>query len=553
MLNKIIKILLIILFISLPLINSHFFDLVWINWWFYVDWNYEFSKVMFFNILSWIIISLFFIKNFRKKDLIIHKVIILLIFLIFINIFFSEQQYTSLLWNNSKGHSSLMFINIIWLFIVLINSSKDFLNKLVKYTIISSIFVVIIWLKEYFYPSFDYWNLSNRAFSTFWHPNYLALYILMLMPFFLNKKAPFFHWRKAWDWGIFILLFILLILTKSAWWIIIFLIYLYFPLSWILSPNGRKRLHFFLISWIILLGFIIYDFWILTKINSFLSRFYIWETTLNIIFSDIKIFLFWWWLGTLENIFDIHKVKELYIFENIWFTADRPHNIFLNFFYHFWIFWLSFLIFIFYKLIKNYENNSYYNSVILFFVFCFFNFPSIVHFLLIILFWSYILHWKDLYSVNNKYINKWFLISISIFSIFWIYFSGIYYYSEVKIKQDKSYISNNYFIQKIQSEDFENNLFKTTDWDFYKLCKNLTKKIPSVENYFYCWDLFWDFNNKDLAINYYSKWLATLPDMWNNKSIWYKNYLINKLFINERFYAKKFSNLTEILKRVWQK
>ncbi len=48
--NQIQKILLIILFFSLPLINSHFFDLFWVKWWFYVSWNYEFTKVMFFNI-----------------------------------------------------------------------------------------------------------------------------------------------------------------------------------------------------------------------------------------------------------------------------------------------------------------------------------------------------------------------------------------------------------------------------------------------------------------------------------------------------------------------
>ena len=38
--------------------------------------------------------------------------------------------------------------------------------------------------------------------------------------------------------------------------------------------------------------------------------------------------------------------------------------------------------------------------------------------------------------------------------------------------------------------------------------------------------------------------------MWNNNSKYYNNYLIKKLFVPERFYSEKFSNLKEILKRV---
>ena len=38
--------------------------------------------------------------------------------------------------------------------------------------------------------------------------------------------------------------------------------------------------------------------------------------------------------------------------------------------------------------------------------------------------------------------------------------------------------------------------------------------------------------------------------MWNKDSIYYNNFLIKKLFISERFYAKKFSNIKEILKRM---
>jgi hypothetical protein len=38
--------------------------------------------------------------------------------------------------------------------------------------------------------------------------------------------------------------------------------------------------------------------------------------------------------------------------------------------------------------------------------------------------------------------------------------------------------------------------------------------------------------------------------MRNKNSKYYDNYFIQKLFIPERFYSEKFSNLKEILKRV---
>ncbi len=547
MYDKIIKILLIVLFFSIALINSHLFDLIWIKWWFYVDWNYEFSKVMFFNILSSIIISIFFIKNFRKKEIKIPKITFLLFFLIFISNLLSDQIWTSLLWNTSKWHSSIMFINLIWLFIVLINISHEFLKKLLKTTIIWSIFVWIIWLKEYYFPTFDYWNLSNRAISTFWHPNYLALYILLLIPFLFHFNISSPNKDKIKELPkiiIFILLSFLLILTKSAWWIILFLWFVFYKISHV---NIFKNKYFYLVLIPVIFSLF---FYYPEKLQSFLSRFYIWETVIKIIFSDLKTFLFWWWIATLESIFDAYKVKELYIFENIWFTADRPHNIFLNFWYHLGVFWLVFLTFIVFKIFKNYKDIPYCNYLILFFLFCIFNFPWITHYLIIILIWSII--FKPLPTSPSQGRSK-ILIIILFISIFWAYFSSINYYNEVKIKNNSDFVSKNYFIQEINKEQFEKNLFKNSDWDFYKLCSNLTNKIPSVENYFYCWNLFWDFNDKELSIMYYNKWLNKLPDMWNKDSKYYNNFLIKELFIPERFYAEKFSNLQEILKRVWQK
>gem|GEM_PF-5138180 len=46
----------------------------------------------------------------------------------------------------------------------------------------------ILSLKEYFFPTFNYGTLGSRAIGTFGHPNYLSLYILLLLPFLTKKK-----------------------------------------------------------------------------------------------------------------------------------------------------------------------------------------------------------------------------------------------------------------------------------------------------------------------------------------------------------------------------
>ncbi len=536
------KYLLIVLFFCLPLINSHLFNLIWIDWWFYVNWNYEFTKVIFFNIFSWIIFWLFFIQNLINKNKIkIPKILFPILLIILLSTFFSDFFYTSLLWNNSKSHSLLMFLNLIWIFVILINQTKSFQQKLIKTTLISSIFVIIIWIKEYFFPTFEYWNLSTRAFSTFWHPNYLALYILILLP--LIKIKNYLWLSFIW------LLFFLLILTKSVWWILIWIIYL---ITLIKNKKFKYYLFFILISVSILL---IYNFWLITKLHSFLSRFFIWETTLKIIFSDIKNIFIWNWLWTLKYVFDWFKSPYLYIFENFWYTADRPHNLILYIFYSFWIFWIYILFKIFYNISKSYKysknkNQFYFHSIFLFLIFTIFNFSSISHYLIIILIWSII------YNSSNKNIKfcqkniaNFLILILSIFWFFWIYFSINYYIQEYNIKQNSNYKSNFYLYEKIKLEDYEKNLFWNNFVSIQNMCEWLISYSDSVENYFYCWNLLWNMD-EELAKKYYNKWLTKLPDLRNQDSNYNKQFLIKNYVDQIRFFSDKYSNLKEIIERV---
>ena len=573
MINKILHFLIITLFFSLALINSHlldFFNLEVLWEYFYINWNYEFSKVLFFNVTSGIIIFIFFIKNiFDWSKIYTPKIIYLIIPLLLISNIFSFSIYTSLLWNNEKWHGTLMFLNLIWIIIVLINLFKTNTNikKTLLKTIITSSFIVsIIWTKEFLLPLFDYWDLSNRAISTFGHPNYLALYLILSIPIINNLLTNSKQILKKYIyWIILFFVLICLFLTKSVWAIFIFFNYLiYIKFDKIIKTFSKKTfllIYIFLLFFITILVLNLYP----EKLSSFISRFHIWETTLNIIFSDIKILILWNGLWNLDLVFEWFKNKQLYIFENYWFVADNSHNIFINIFYNFWIIWLLifwYLIHKLYKVIispssgipffKGSNNKIYIEIIIIFLLFNLFNFSSIASYLVIVFIIS-LLHIKEPPSPiirENKNIFIWlFFMSTSLFSI---YFYTSYFIQEHKFYNNENYKTNNYLINKINSENIENNIFNLYYNDYEKLCDKLIENSASAENYFYCGNLLF-IQDKEKAINYYNLWLKKLPDLWNSNSKYYNNLFINKKNLKHRFFSEKYSNLNIVLERVWVK
>lgn len=586
--EKVIKILIITLILFIPLVNSHLLDFFGLeNIWkyFYLNWNYEFSKVLFFNLLSSLIILLFFTKILLSP---IHKerglewglIIYIFLWIIILSNIFSPTLFTSLIWNPEKWHSSMMLINIIFLFIVisyLIKNIKISINLILKTIILSWFITSIIAIKEFIYPSFDYWDLWNRALGTFGHPNYLALFLLITIPIvnnFLNKS-------KKWIEKVFysiILFFIIfsLFLTKSTLAIFLFFNYLLYLKFDIIKLNLQKFLLYFnfkikkqeRINYILLTIYILlFVLWILfvlrfypEKLTSFISRFYIWETTLNITFSDFKILLIWNSLWNLVELFESFKVKELYIFENFYFTADRPHNLFLYILYSFWILWLSVFIYFLiklYKLIKNNKNKEnilYFEIIVLFLLFSLLNFSSIASYVIIIFVIS-LIYSPHLSSHNEKVIwrNKtWISIFFIITSLFSMYFYSKYFIEEHKLYSNSNYKTDNYLIKQIKEENTEKTIYKNYYNDINKLCDNLILNSDSAENYIYCWNLFYD-SDWNKAINYYKIWLNKLPDLWNKNSKYYDNIFINKESLQHRFFSEKYSNIWEVLDRVWIK
>ncbi|PID87700.1 hypothetical protein CSB07_00050 [Candidatus Gracilibacteria bacterium] len=557
LINKSIYIILSILLFCIPIINSHLLDFFGIKLGIYVNGNYEFTKVMFFNIISGIILILFGIKTFfNKKKVIIPKYTLFFIIMILFSTIFSLSLYTSLFGNSEKGHSLIMFTNLLGVFIILLNTQKKILNNLLKILIISALITCIIGIWQLYFPSFDYKELSDRLIGTFGHPNYISLFFLLIIPLLypINERYNIKKYIKI------VFLFILLIgliLTKS--FIAIFLTFSY--LFFVLFKNKKYKLYIFTIF--IFLGIILIIKIFPEKLSSLISRFFIWETTLKIIFSNIKIFFIGGGTETLSYLFDNYKSEYLYIFEQIGFTADRPHNIILNFFYHFGILGLIFILTIYITITKKFINKKTPINISLFLgsIFLLLNFASIASYLLIILLFS--LSNSKVIKVKANYLGLIFII-IPILGIYYsykFYISEIYAYKNNYETAIKYFPYNPYNYYKIgdYKSGLEKEKLKSEKYYLTKIyslknpekdCKKLIKNYYSVENYLFCGNFLWEIGKYKDAKSYYKNGTKKLPDLWNDNSKYYNNIIIKKFISGNRFFSEKYSNIKQILKRI---
>ena len=583
------KILLILLFFILPLVHGNLLPTLGIPFSLSVSGNFEFTKVMFFNILSGLIfLSFFFATSYpwKGKEFKLEflswtelKIWLSLLLILFLSTIFSTSPFISLIGDTEKWHTAIMYLNLLGLFFILKKLDKTFLQKLIVTSLFAGVWICIIALKEYFFQTFEYGDLSNRALGSFWHPNYLAWYLLLLLPFIY---IPFiFSRKKIYERGvssaIWIIFLFTLFLTKSIVALFLVIGYIIYTLQIGLSPRrGKFNRGVWLIGilWFfcLLLSIIFFVQYFPEKLHSFLSRFYLWETTLKIIFSDIKIFFFGAGAETLPYFFDSYKVPEVYIYENFWYTADRAHNFFLDIFFQFGIFWVlffSYSVFIFFKDYKKIPSLAKI-SLFLFLLFGIFHYFSIASYVLVVLILS--LSWSRTSTVVSfplyemKGARYGIYLFFSIVSLSWTYFSLQLYRAELTFaswntqKAQEIFIHPKYLIELGKYMDAEkrewllsqNNLKEQiiTKTERQKNCDTLTWFFPSAENLFYCGDIFWNLGKEDMAKNYYRQGLAKLPDLWYEDSLYWKHYFIKQSITWNRFFSEKFSNINIILTRL---
>lgn len=514
-----------------------------------ISGNFEFAKVLFFEFF-WSIFIIFYLIKWKIKT---NVYLLTLLILIIISTILSPSPFISFFWWTSKWHGLIFFILLFFVSSILLSLENDTRNKIIKNILWWSIGLYIIALYELYFPSHDYGELKNRALGTFWHPSYIALFILMLLPFMYEK---IFNQKKLPYSLILILSIICLLYTQQFFGIFLwiwFTLYFFYKKKYrffysILVPIVCISIFIFILSY--------YSF----KWDSFMSRVYIWDTVLHILSTNIQTFIFWNGPETLSYFFSSSKVPLLYLYENIWYTADRAHNIFLDSWYSFWFFSMILYWICVWFLIKTFKKNPYYEACILFFIFNFLNFPSLTSYLLFLLCFTKILRDNNLYfEIKNMKILRLIipLFLMIMYTSFHTYIGEIYAYTKDYSTAISYFPQPQYYyeihewetwkrLEGFQSEKYyEENIYTLKNPQ--KDCADFTFKYPAVENYFFCGEVLENIGKKESSKEFYKLGIAKLPDIWSKNSIYWKNYFVKNTITGHRFFSPKYSNMRHIL------
>ncbi len=295
-------------------------------------------------------------------------------------------------WNGEKLHGWFLYCALFLLSIILSTIGQKEQKKILMVSLITGSIVCLyaLFQKLWFDPMQSLYSSrldETRIFSTLWNPNYLAGYILMLMPLALSLIAS----HKKLGWGLFGLLTLVLFLTKSLFGIGVFCWYGTYLLLYKLLPWDQKTRHLRALGLIgvgcLIAGYLMYRYGEhlleIQKIKGFIARYFLWETGIRTIFGDIRNTLFGYGPDGFLSVSELFRSPELSLFEDPAYRIDRSHNVWIDMFIHFGI---PVGVFLLYHIVSQWKklSVSHREVLVLFSVFFFFNIPVIVHYLLLV-------------------------------------------------------------------------------------------------------------------------------------------------------------------------
>jgi len=162
---------------------------------------FEFNKMILVYLLTTIIMAAWLIKMVIAKKFIFRRTFMdipLIIFLISqtLSFYFSIDQHTSLWGYYSRFNGGLLsiiaYLLLYWAFVS--NMARRDTQNVIRWVLTSATLVSIYGIAEHFGIDAKYWvqDVQNRVFSTLGQPNWLAAYLVALIPltwaFALNSK-----------------------------------------------------------------------------------------------------------------------------------------------------------------------------------------------------------------------------------------------------------------------------------------------------------------------------------------------------------------------------
>ncbi|MBI4153424.1 O-antigen ligase family protein, partial [Candidatus Woesebacteria bacterium] len=187
---------------------------------------FEFNKIVFVYTLTALISASWVIRMILQKRIIFRHTIFdipLLLFLAsqFLSVIFSIDVRTSILGYYSRFHggffSTASYSLLFWAFVS--NMDKEKTLKAIRFLLFSGVFVAIYGVLQHFGIDKDVWvqDVQNRVFSSLGQPNWLAAWIVALLPIswalYVNSREK---GKNFWRWlGVSALYILTLSYSKS--------------------------------------------------------------------------------------------------------------------------------------------------------------------------------------------------------------------------------------------------------------------------------------------------------------------------------------------------
>jgi O-Antigen ligase len=346
------------IFIILPLIYSHTFARLWED--FIIDngiGNFESVKIsifLFLVCLSTLELIITKMEFFSRKTFQIALVLILWILLHYLN--FGGDSIFGI---GEKQHGILFFAALLWFWYLLTSIKTSYVPLFQKSIIFTALFVSFVALVEYLFSYHlltgyseigdqSWW--SGRATATLGNPNYVAGYLLMILPILVHEKKK---WISI--GGSLLLLFGIL---STGSYIGMALSWLYFLYLLIKKYRKKDAVWIFLI----LMGIILFIFSQLIvwseKWLSFTSRFILMKETLVWATDNIFYFLFGHGPNGIIEYYNGDRSFEVNQYFPSNMTIDSSHNLLIDIFYKFGIVAILAIAFALWKYARKLTNES---------------------------------------------------------------------------------------------------------------------------------------------------------------------------------------------------
>jgi len=191
-------------------------------------WNYElfeFNKMLLVYFLTIVIAASWLIQMIAERRFIFRRTfwdLPLIIFLLsqVLSFVFSIDRHTSFWGYYSRFNGGLLsticYLLLYWAFVS--NIDKKNTLRTIYFTLISSALVAVYGIAEHFGIDANQWvqDVRNRVFSTLGQPNWLAAWLVALIPltwgFLLNSKSKL---QNLLYYSLFIILLLCFLYTKS--------------------------------------------------------------------------------------------------------------------------------------------------------------------------------------------------------------------------------------------------------------------------------------------------------------------------------------------------